>query len=165
MISVDLERPGDAWEIEALLDTAFGVGRLSLSSYQLRQDVHHVAELSLVARDELGLVIGTIRFWPIEIGDARFPALLLGPIAVHPTHQGEGIGSMLIRTGIANAARIGWKLVMLVGDLEYYSRFGFARSTSTEFPMPTNPARVLFLELAPGAASGLEGKVTRPGNP
>ncbi len=149
------------WEIEALLDTAFGVGRLALASYNLRHDVSPIRELAFVARDESGQLVGAIRFWPILIGISRQPALLLGPVAVHPTRQGEGIGSMLIRCSLAKAADLGWKLVLLVGDASYYSRFGFSRTSHTIFPQPVDPARVLYLALVPEAASMLDGEVIR----
>ena len=55
----------------------------------------------------------------------------------------------------------GWERVMLVGDAPYYGRFGFERLTGVEMPPPTNPERVLGLELQPGAWDHVTGKVTR----
>ena len=90
------ETVDDAWEVEALLDLCFAPGRAMLSSYRLRDGVDPVAPLCLVARAD-GMVAGAIRTWPVGIG-ARHLALLVGPVAVHPTRQGEGIGALLIRT-------------------------------------------------------------------
>jgi predicted N-acetyltransferase YhbS len=95
----------------------------------------------------------------VRVGGAE--ALLLGPVAVHPTHQGEGLGGWLIRESLERARAHGWARVMLVGDAPYYGRFGFARLEGVEMPPPTNPARVLGLALVPGAWDGIAGAVTR----
>ena len=151
---LDLETKKDRWEVEALLDTAFGTGRKGLPSYRLREGVNPVPSLALVARDELGAISGTIRFWPIGVGGGRSEALLLGPVAVHPTRQGEGIGAWLIREGLERAQDAGWRHVILVGDLAYYARFGFSRCSEVDFPPPADPSRVLWL--------GLDGSGARP---
>ncbi|QDI75051.1 MULTISPECIES: GNAT family N-acetyltransferase [Leisingera] len=159
MIELQAERADDRWEVEALYDLCFAPGREALSSYRLREGVPPVAGLSQVARDSDGILAAAIRFWPVLIGDA--PALLLGPVAVHPTRQGEGLGGSLIRDSLAKAQESGWARVMLVGDAPYYRRFGFTRLEGVEMPPPTNPDRVLGLALQDGAWDGLRGQVTR----
>ena len=157
MITLSEERPEDWWEVEDLYDRCFAPGREALSSYRLRDGVPPVARLSLVARDDLGIVVGAIRHWPVTVGGA--PALLLGPIAVHPTRQGEGLGAMLIENALARAE--GWDRVMLVGDAPYYGRFGFRKVPGVEMPPPTNPERILGRDLSPGAWDGVRGPVER----
>ncbi len=157
MLRLTEESAQDWWEVEALYDLCFAPGREALSSYRLRDGVPPVPELCLVARDDDGIVGGAIRFWPVRVGD--HDALLLGPVAVHPTRQGEGLGAFLIRESLAKAADLGWARVMLVGDEPYYSRFGFARLDGVEMPPPTNPDRVLGRALAPDAWAGVAGKV------
>ncbi|UWQ44725.1 GNAT family N-acetyltransferase [Leisingera aquaemixtae] len=159
MIELQAEQADDRWEVEALYDLCFAPGREALSSYRLREGVPPVAGLSQVARDSDGILAAAIRFWPVLIGDA--PALLLGPVAVHPTRQGEGLGGSLIRDSLAKAQESGWARVMLVGDAPYYRRFGFTRLEGVEMPPPTNPDRVLGLALQDGAWDGLRGQVTR----
>ncbi len=149
------ETADDGWEVEALLDTAFAPGRAALSSYRLRTGPP-IAALCHVARDAGGILAGAIRFWPVRVGGAR--ALLLGPIAVHPTRQGEGLGAMLVEEALSRAA--GWSRVLLVGDAGYYRRFGFALLPGAVMPPPTDPARVLGRALAPGAWDGVSGPVT-----
>ena len=153
------ETDADWWEVEALFDLCFAPGRNALSSYRLRDGVDPIRALSLIARDPDGIAAGAIRYWPVRIGAAR--ALLLGPIAVHPTHQGEGLGRMLIIESLDLARKAGWERVMLVGDAPYYGRFGFHRLNGIEMPPPTNPERVLGQALTPGAWTGIAGKVTR----
>ncbi len=159
MIGLQPENPGDWWEVEALYDLCFAPGREALSSYRLRDGVDPVPGLCLVARDSDGTVAGAIRFWPVRVGGA--PALLLGPVAVHPTHQGEGLGALLINEGLAAARKAGWSRVMLVGDAPYYGRFGFTRLDGVRMPPPTNPDRILGRALEPDAWRGVQGPVTR----
>ena len=92
-------------------------------------------------RDE-DRIAGAVRFWPVRVGE-RWQAMLLGPIAVHPIHQGEGLGAALMRAGLLAARDAGVERILLVGDLAYYGRFGFARLDGVEMPPPTNPDRVL----------------------
>ncbi|MFD2739166.1 GNAT family N-acetyltransferase [Sulfitobacter aestuarii] len=153
------EIPADHWEVEALFDTCFAPGRTALSSYRLREGVAPVAGLSHVARDADHILAGAIRYWPVRIGAVE--ALLLGPVAVHPTRQGEGLGRALIETSLERAAPLGWQRVMLVGDAPYYSRFGFSLLSDVVMPPPTNPDRVLGRALRPGAWDGISGQVRR----
>ena len=153
------ETPDDWWEVEALYDLCFAPGREALSSYRLRDGVSSVATLNFVARDADNLLGGAIRFWPVRIGAVR--SLLLGPVAVHPTHQGEGLGALLIEGSLEAAAAQGWDRVLLVGDAPYYGRFGFDRLADVVMPPPTNPDRVLGHALRPGAWDGVAGEVMR----
>jgi predicted N-acetyltransferase YhbS len=84
-------------------------------------------------------------------------------VAVHPTHQGEGIGAFLIESSLDQAT--GWERVLLVGDEPYYGRFGFHRLTGVEMPPPTNPERILGCELVKGAWNGVTGQVRRWNDP
>lgn len=153
------ETAQDWWEVEALYDLCFSPGRTALSSYRLRDGVPPIARLCLTARDADGTLGGAIRNWPVDVGGR--PAILLGPVAVHPTRQGEGLGGMLMRACLNRAHDMGWARVLLVGDLPYYRRFGFHRLSGIEMPPPTNPDRVLGYDLAPGAWVGVAGKVRR----
>ncbi|KIN60305.1 putative acetyltransferase, GNAT family protein [Sulfitobacter noctilucae] len=153
------ESAADHWEVEALYDTCFAPGREALSSYRLRDGIAPVAGLSHVARDGDGILGGAIRYWPVRIGE--YEALLLGPVAVHPTRQGEGLGRALIEESLRHATPPTWDRVMLVGDAPYYSRFGFRLLQGVIMPPPTNPERVLGRALLPGAWDGVEGEVRR----
>ena len=158
MYVITPETAADLWEVEALYDTCFAPGRTALSSYRLREGVPAVAGLSIVARDDLNIVAGAIRFWPVRVGGHT--TLLLGPVAVHPTRQGEGLGALLIETSLELAAPLGWARVMLVGDAPYYGRYGFTKLEGVIMPPPTNPERVLGRALIKGAWEGIAGEVT-----
>lgn len=158
MYEITTETQADAAEVEALYDLCFAPGRTALSSYRLRDGVDPVAPLCLTLRQD-GIVTAAIRYWPVRVAGQR--VLLLGPIAVHPTAQGEGFGGMLMRDSLTRARDLGWSRVLLVGDAPYYGRFGFQRLDDVQMPPPTNPDRVLGLELRPAAWVGLRGEVTR----
>lgn len=162
MFRIYKETPDDYAEVEYLYDLAFAPGRTALSSYRLRNGVDPVADMSLVARDDYDVLCGAIRYWPVRIGEAGHPALLLGPVAVHPTRQGEGLGALLITESLHRAFERGWTRVILVGDEPYYRRFGFSRAAAADldFPRPHNPDRLLARALAPGAFKGVSGMVT-----
>lgn len=168
MYQISPESDDDYHEVEALYDLCFAPGRTALSSYRLREGVPPVADLCLTLRSDDGILMAAIRFWPVRVAGAagrHRKTLLLGPIAVHPTAQGEGLGAILMRDSLARAAVTGWSRVLLVGDAPYYSRFGFSRLDDVEMPPPTNPDRVLGLELRPGAWVDVGGRITREDGP
>lgn len=148
MFTLEAERPEDGPDIEALLDRAFGADRQNRISYRYRGGVAPIAALSRVARRE-GILVGSIRYWPILVGPRQASALLLGPVAVEPVLKGQGIGKALIRTTLADAARLGHSLVFLVGDVAYYGQFGFMPAARHGFDMPDEqPHRLQVIELA-----------------
>ena len=153
------ETKEDWWEVENLFDLCFAPGREALSSYRLRDDLPPIGKLCSLVRDDTGAVGGAVRFWEVQI--AGKAVLLLGPIAVHPTRQGEGLGGYLMNESLSIATKAGWSRVMLVGDASYYSRFGFAKLSNVIMPPPTNPERVLGKDLIDGAWHAVAGHVTR----
>jgi len=157
--SLSTETADDWWEVEALYDVCFAPGRQALPSYRLRDGVERIVKLCLVARDAGGILAAAIRFWPVLVGGQR--SLLLGPIGVHPTRQGEGLGALLIGDSLERARAAGWQRVLLVGDASYYGRFGFLQLDGVVMPPPANPERVLGAALSAGAWDGVLGVVER----
>lgn len=151
------ETAQDWWEIEALYDLCFAPGRSALSSYRLREGVDPIAPLCLTARDADGILAGAVRNWPVRVG--QDVSILLGPIAVHPTRQGEGVAALLMQACLTRARADGWARIMLVGDAPYYRRYGFEMLRGIMMPPPTNPDRVLGLALQDGAWDGVTGPV------
>ena len=163
MITIRRELGKDAAAREALLDLGYGAVRFSKVSHRLREDRLPAAGLAFVACDH-GRLIGTVRLWDVAAGDGR-PALLLGPLTVHPSHRDRGIGSALMRHALAAAAKLGNGAVMLVGDAAYYERFGFSaeKTRSLWLPGRYDAQRFLALELSPGALDGAIGLVRATG--
>jgi predicted N-acetyltransferase YhbS len=148
---------------EALLDRAFGPGRQLKTSERLRQGRVPARGLSLAARDGDALV-GTVRLWHVTAG-RDCPALLLGPLAVEPGRQGDGLGGQLMRAALARAAAAGHRAVLLVGDAPYYGRFGFSaeRTGYLRLPGPYQRQRLLGRELVAGALAAAQGLVVATG--
>jgi len=161
MITIRQERPVDASAREALLDVAYGSERHAKPSAKLRKGRLPAAALVAVER---GRIVGTLRCWPVEAGHGR-PALLLGPLAVHPAAQKRGIGSALMRRAIADAGRAGHKAILLVGDASFYGRFGFTAEKTAALTMRgrPDPARLLGCELVAGALDGADGAIRATG--
>ncbi|MBC8036088.1 MAG: N-acetyltransferase [Rhizobiales bacterium] len=157
-------RPEDQPEIEHLLDLSFGIGRRTKTSYRLREGSHAADGLSLLIRDDQLGIAGAISFWPLRIGADGTPALLLGPLAVHPERQNLGIGLALMGEGLARAKTQGHRLAILVGDEPYYARVGFKKLPDglLIMPGPADPGRMLYLEIVLGALQGVAGLVLPP---
>jgi predicted N-acetyltransferase YhbS len=163
MIHFATEAPAEACAREALLDRVMGRARFLKPSEKLRVGRTPARGLALVARDDDGGLVGSVRLWNVDAGGR--PALLLGPLAVDQTAQGEGVGANLMRLAIARAQMIGHKGIILVGDPEYYARFGFTadRTTGLVMPGPVDRRRFLALELEQGALAGAEGNIIATG--
>ena len=122
-----LEDKKDYIEVEQLLDLVFTPRRKLLSSYQLRSSANKVNKLSYVIKDSSNSIVGSIRFWNIKIDSHSSRGLLLGPLAIHPIYQSEGLGEKLVLNSIEQASADNWNWVILVGDVDYYSKFGFSK--------------------------------------
>ena len=163
MVTIRHERPADTQAREALLDEAYGAIRHSKPSARLRRDRMPANGLSLVAV-ERGRIIGTVRLWHVDAGNNR-PALLLGPLAVHPDARRRGIGAALVRSACDKAAKAGHTAVLLVGDAAYYGRHGFSAEKTANLRLTgaDDQARLLACELVPGALDGARGFIRATG--
>jgi len=138
----------DADALERLLDHAFGPERHRRTAYLIRHGTVAIPALSFAAVED-GALIGSIQCWPIRLArDAggSDPLVMVGPIAVEPDRQGQGIGQMLTHHAIRCAERTGAPPLMLIGDPEYYGRFfGFdaAATALWRAPGPVEQRRLL----------------------
>lgn len=164
MIRIEPEAPGDAGARENLLDTTFASRRSAKTSERLRAEREPAHGLAFAAKTGSGRLVGTLRLWHVSAGRER-PALLLGPLAVHPAFRRRGIGSALMRVALAEAATLGHAAVILVGDEPFYRRFGFTRALTEHLrlPGPFDRDRFLGLELAAGALKNARGVVVATG--
>lgn len=103
----------------------------------IRASSGHVPDLSLVATDR-GAVIGQIMLSYVTLEPSKRQVLELGPMAVAPNRQREGIGSKLVRAALAAADERGEPLVLVLGHPDYYPQFGFrpSRELGIEPPDP-----------------------------
>jgi predicted N-acetyltransferase YhbS len=148
-----------------LYDDVFGPARFHKASYLFREGVDPVRELSWIAlegdRPGKDRLVGAIRYWPILVGDTRHKALLLGPLAITQELAGRGIGRALTFYTLEIAAKMDFDLVLLVGDYDYYKRFGFVPATPYGFVMPgePRPERLQVTELKPGVLGRVSGEI------
>lgn len=158
-LSIRLETDGDGQALSQLSADAFGPGRFTRSAYRVREGVPPVAALCLAAWLDDRLV-GGIRFTAVRIGEED-RGILLGPLVVDPAVKGNGFGRALMAEGLARARGEGFSLVLLVGDMPYYGQFGFVPVPPGQIalPGPVDPARLLALELSPGALARAVGQV------
>jgi len=129
------ETDGDISGIRAVNIEAFAGHPISRQTEHLIVDALRSAgalEVSLVAVEE-GRVIGHVALSRAVVGDAESGWYLLGPIAVSSARQGQGIGSELVRAGLAELRSRGAAGCVLVGDPSYYGRFGFAAFPDLEY--------------------------------
>ena len=163
MVTIRDEKISDIAAREALLDVAYGAERFTKTSACLREGRLPADRLALVAVEH-GQIIGTVRLWHVTAGPGR-PALLLGPLAVDPAHRNRGIGSTLMGRAIVRARLAGHGAILLVGDVPYYGRFGFAAAKTGELWMPGRfeRDRLLALELKPEALTGARGMIAATG--
>jgi len=130
----------------------------------LRDDPWFVPELSLVAELN-GSIVGHALFCEVEISEeCRWTLLSLGPVAVLPELQRRGIGSQLIRAGLARAVELEYYGVVILGHPEYYRRFGFEPTDDTDirFPGDVPPGCFMAMPLVEDGLEGVAGRVTYP---
>lgn len=128
----------------ALHRVAFGVAEgdaIATLVAQLAQDPTAAPRTSLVA-DLDGAIIGHVLFSAVRIPPHAVSAQILAPLGVAPMHQRQGIGSQLVRAGLAQMHATGCELVFVYGNPVYYRRFGFIPATPHKLiaPHPIPPA-------------------------
>ncbi|WP_043879915.1 GNAT family N-acetyltransferase [Azorhizobium caulinodans] len=165
MIEIVAEKREEAAAREALLDLCLPE-RFEKASERIREDRLPAEGLALAAHGPDGRLAATVRLWHVSAGPAR-PALLLGPLAVHPWFRDRGLGGQMMRAALERAEALGHDAVLLVGDAPYYARFGFSaqKTSGLWMPGPFDPARLLGLELKPGALDGARGLISPTGLP
>jgi predicted N-acetyltransferase YhbS len=164
--AIRAERSSDVTAREALLDACFGASRFARTCQRLRDGRMPAEGLAFTAVREgvsKGRLIGTVRLWHVSV--AGRPSLMLGPLAVAPSCRTLGVGAALTEHALAAAAARGHGSVILLGDAPYYARFGFSteKTGALALPGPFERARLLGLELRPGALDGLEGLIVPTG--
>ncbi|HET7203390.1 MAG TPA: N-acetyltransferase [Steroidobacteraceae bacterium] len=130
------ERPEDAEGIEAVTVAAFlDAAHTSHTEQFIVRELRRAGHLtvSLVA-DFRGRVIGHVAISPVTISDGTRDWFGLGPVSVSPEHQRRGLGSRLVREGLARLKALGGRGCVLVGEPAYYGRFGFRAEPGLVLP-------------------------------
>lgn len=139
---------------------------------EIRDSKYHIPELSFVAELD-GKVVGHFMFShfplsPTKEGghdaDATSEIVMLAPVAVHADYFHQGIGSAMIKQGIAKVKEMGYKGITVEGNFNFYNKVGFR--TSSEFGIfPTSgwpmkePRFMMCQETYDGSLAGTQGYV------
>jgi len=153
------EQPGDRAPVRALNERAFG----QPAEADLVEALHQAgAVVAALVCEVAGEIVGHLLFSEVEIQRAGGKRLVgLGPMAVEPSMQRQGIGSRLVREGLARCAGLGFDGVVLVGHPEYYPRFGFvpARELGLRCEYDVPPEVFMALALPGRSLAGASGLV------
>ncbi len=162
------ETQKDYDEIYHLVRDAFKTAQVSDGKEQdfvvkLRQEADYLADLAFVAEED-GRIIAHIMLTKQKVWTSSgfFEALLLAPLCVAFDYRNRGIGAELVRYAMKVATEKGYKAVFLVGNPDYYGRFGFIEALRYGIRNTNGiPAQyVLAAELEKGALFGVSGQIT-----
>lgn len=139
------ERLGDHAAVRELHRLAFGGDVEAGLVDALRHSDDAVISLVAERPEHLnGRLSGHILFSRLE---APMRALALAPLAVLPEAQRQGIGSTLVRQGLARAKQEGWQAVFVLGEPAYYRRFGFSQDAARPYACPYNGDYFMMVRL------------------
>lgn len=130
------QRPEDDATVRQLVEDAFRGRPYSDGSEAPIVEALRAAgalTVALVAEDG-GQILGQVAFSPVTIDGTAGAWYGLGPVAIRPDRQGEGIGQALIREGLARIRALGAAGCVLAGAPGYYGRFGFAADPRLQSP-------------------------------
>ncbi|MFD0916116.1 GNAT family N-acetyltransferase [Pseudahrensia aquimaris] len=148
-----LFQSSDASAVTSLLRDAFQNPAEAELVLALRND----GDMALEMVCEIdGRIIGHIAYSTVQ---APVWALALAPLSVAPPYQGQGAGSDLVNRSLKHLAVKGWEAIFVLGDREYYERFGFTTVAAKNFNSPYEGDNFLALELKPGCLTGQHGDV------
>src|SRR6266567_3686247 len=160
MIVVRSERTEDHESVRRVNELAFEQPNEADLADALRANARPFISLVAVVDEQ---VVGHIFFSPVSIesGNGVFTAMGLAPMAVLPEYQNQGIGSQLVREGLAACQRLGDVVVVVLGHANYYPRFGFSPASLKGLRSEYDVADEVFMvtELIEGALGGRRGLV------
>lgn len=127
MVTIRPEQPEDAPAVRRVHEAAFPTAAEADLVERLRTNGQ--AAVSLVAETE-GKVIGHVLFTAVTFDpSAAVVAFGLAPMAVLPGHEKHAVGRRLVQNGLAECHARGACLVVVLGEPDYYGRFGFERAS------------------------------------
>jgi predicted N-acetyltransferase YhbS len=164
-LTIRQEVPSDTPAITWVNDLAFDRPNEGQLVRKLRKLADFEPRLSLVCEHD-SKIKGHILLFPIKIkgNNGNFQSLSLGPIAVVPDHQKQGIGGSLIREGHTAAVELGYNSVVLLGHPTYYPRFGYKPASLWNLTNPWGIHNEAFMavELEKDALKEISGLAVYP---
>jgi predicted N-acetyltransferase YhbS len=166
-ISIRLEEKNDYRIVECLTREAFwnvykpGCDE-HLIVHKIRKVPAFIKELSFVALDG-DEIVGHIIYSKAKVINGKnqqVAVLCMGPIAVLPSYQGQGVGSLLMNHSIEKTKQLGYRAIIIFGNPDYYHRFGFinAKEYGVQTPSGENFEEFMALELYGSGLNGISGK-------
>lgn len=131
-IKIRQERQKDYQQIRDLVREAFAHAEHSDGDEhnlieRIRLSTDYIPELSLVAESD-DIILGHIMFSRISVGQTE--AIALAPLSVRTDWQRKGIGKLLVAVGHRQARKMGYFCSMVLGNPDYYSKFGYEKTSS-----------------------------------
>ena len=163
-VIVRSEKAKDSLAIHQVHNLAFEQENEAILVEKIRNSGdRYIPELSLVAELD-NKVVGHIMFSYIDlVGEETVKVLALAPVAVLPAYQKQGIGSLLVTTGLELAEKISVPMVMVLGDSKFYSRFGFKPAIDSGIQSPFDlPEQYFMVKKLTGDRQLVRGKVVYP---
>ncbi|HEV8367554.1 MAG TPA: N-acetyltransferase [Pyrinomonadaceae bacterium] len=146
MVQIQEELPDDIPAIRELNQRAFGQDQEANIVDALRSNGGCLLSLVAIVNDRL---VGHIMYSPLSVG-SEITGAALGPMAVLPEYQRQGIGSQLVEAGNQKLNDAGCPFIIVVGHPEYYPKFGFtpanAHGITCEWEVPDNAFMLLVLD-------------------
>jgi putative acetyltransferase len=155
--------PIDDLTIAQIHTLAFGRSQEAQLVARIRASNRYLPQLSLVA--DLGeAIVGHILLsWVDLVGETTLPVLALAPLAVKPEFQRQGMGSALVRSGLTAAAATTSPLVVVLGNPQFYTQFGFEPSINEGIHSPfAVPADAFMVKLLQPNAKQFAGTIVYP---
>jgi putative acetyltransferase len=166
IVTIRAEQPGDEDAIRAIHDAAFGKPKNGALVDAIRGSDRWIDGGSLVAANEAGAIVGhaLLSEGDLDLDDGTTRRIwMLGPVAVDPARQRQGIGGALVRAAATLATDRGQPVICLLGHASYYPRFGFepARALGIAPPRPWPDESWMILRL-PAWTSEIRGVARFP---
>ncbi|BDU38356.1 GNAT family N-acetyltransferase [Vibrio nigripulchritudo] len=153
------EAPADILPIQQLIKQAFPTHAEAELVSRLMENGQRT--LSLVACSDEGEVVGYILFSPVTLDQQDYNWQGLAPLAVKEEYRGQGIASELIKEGLSSLAELGYPACVVLGEPEFYGRFGFESAAKygmdTQWELPEGAFQIQ--ELMEGELDGKSGKI------
>jgi len=161
-----IERDCDAYTaeianvVEAAFRAEYGNGDGEVALIAALREAHAVAT-EFVAVEE-GAIVGHAMFSWMSVEPALCKVAALAPVCARVGRQRSGIGSALIRTGFEACREQGIGALIVLGDTDYYGRFGFSAAKAAAMACAFAGPHLQALELVPGALNGVRSVAYAP---
>ncbi len=150
-MEIRFEEERDKRAIAVVHKQAFGREAEGELVNQLRENARYAEHQSLVA-EEFGMIVGHLLFSDLKLtdeGGRPLKAVALGPIAVRPERQRQGVGKALISSGLQTLKDSGCEVVVVLGEPEYYLQFGFSQELGQKIKCEYSGPSLMAIELVP----------------